>query len=98
VLSGPEAGDPVPLLTPATSLSGQLRARCAACGSPGASIHRSATGVRRGATRRRAGGFAAERRGPNGVVNQIATVSLRHVPFTQLANLTGTPAIALPLH
>lgn len=34
----------------------------------------------------------------DGIVNQIATDSLRHVPFTQLANLTGTPAISLPLH
>jgi amidase len=34
----------------------------------------------------------------DGVVHQMATDSLRHVPFTQLANLTGTPAISLPLH
>jgi len=34
----------------------------------------------------------------DGVVMQLATDSLRHVPFTQLANLTGTPAISLPLH
>lgn len=34
----------------------------------------------------------------DGVVNQMATDSLRHVPFTQLANLTGTPAVSLPLH
>ena len=34
----------------------------------------------------------------DGVVQQMATDSLRHVPFTQLANLTGTPAISLPLH
>lgn len=33
-----------------------------------------------------------------GVIRQMATDSLRHVPFTQLANLTGTPAISLPLH
>ncbi|MBI3347962.1 MAG: amidase [Burkholderiales bacterium] len=33
-----------------------------------------------------------------GVIRQMATESLRHVPFTQLANLTGTPAISLPLH
>lgn len=32
------------------------------------------------------------------VIRQMATDSLRHVPFTQLANLTGTPAISLPLH
>ncbi|RTL34361.1 MAG: amidase [Burkholderiales bacterium] len=34
----------------------------------------------------------------DGVVRHIANDSLRHVPFTQLANLTGTPAISLPLH
>lgn len=34
----------------------------------------------------------------DGVVQQMATDSLRHVPFTQLANLTGTPAMSLPLH
>jgi amidase len=34
----------------------------------------------------------------DGVLRQMATDSLRHVPFTQLANLTGTPAISLPLH
>lgn len=34
----------------------------------------------------------------DGVVHQMATDSLRHVPFTQLANLTGTPAVSLPLH
>jgi amidase len=34
----------------------------------------------------------------DGVVHRMATDSLRHVPFTQLANLTGTPAISLPLH
>ena len=34
----------------------------------------------------------------DGVIRQMATDSLRHVPFTQLANLTGTPAISLPLH
>ena len=33
-----------------------------------------------------------------GVIGQMANDSLRHVPFTQLANLTGTPAISLPLH
>jgi amidase len=34
----------------------------------------------------------------DGIVNQMASDNLRHVPFTQLANLTGTPAISLPLH
>lgn len=34
----------------------------------------------------------------DGVIQQMATDSLRHVPFTQLANLTGTPAVSLPLH
>lgn len=34
----------------------------------------------------------------DGVIRHMATDSLRHVPFTQLANLTGTPAISLPLH
>ena len=33
-----------------------------------------------------------------GTVDKIATDSLRYVPFTQLANLTGTPAMSVPLH
>ncbi len=33
-----------------------------------------------------------------GTIDQIATDSLRYVPFTQLANLTGTPAMSVPLH
>lgn len=34
----------------------------------------------------------------DGIVQHMAADNLRHVPFTQLANLTGTPAISLPLH
>ena len=33
-----------------------------------------------------------------GTVNKIARDNLRYVPFTQLANLTGTPAMSVPLH
>ena len=31
-------------------------------------------------------------------IERISRESLQYVPFTQLANLTGTPAISLPLH
>jgi amidase len=33
-----------------------------------------------------------------GPVVELASQSLRYVPFTQLANLTGTPAMSVPLH
>jgi amidase len=34
----------------------------------------------------------------DGIVSQIARDNLRYVPFTQLANLTGTPAMSVPLY
>ncbi|MES1926752.1 amidase [Salinisphaera sp. T31B1] len=34
----------------------------------------------------------------SGIVEQLARESLKHVPFTQLANLTGVPAMSVPLH
>ncbi len=34
----------------------------------------------------------------DGVIDKIARDSLQYVPFTQLANLTGTPAMSVPLH
>ena len=34
----------------------------------------------------------------DGVVDKIARDSLQYVPFTQLANLTGTPAMSVPLY
>ncbi len=34
----------------------------------------------------------------SGMVEQLARESLAKVPFTQLANLTGTPAMSVPLH
>lgn len=33
-----------------------------------------------------------------GTIDKIARDSLQYVPFTQLANLTGTPAMTVPLH
>lgn len=33
-----------------------------------------------------------------GTIDRIARDSLQYVPFTQLANLTGTPAMSVPLH
>jgi amidase len=33
-----------------------------------------------------------------GQVSQMAMESLAHTPFTQLANLTGTPAMSVPMH
>jgi len=34
----------------------------------------------------------------SGIVEQMARENLKHVPFTQLANLTGAPAMSVPLH
>jgi amidase len=34
----------------------------------------------------------------DGTIDRIARDSLQYVPFTQLANLTGTPAMSVPLH
>jgi amidase len=34
----------------------------------------------------------------DGTIDKIARDSLQYVPFTQLANLTGTPAMSVPLH
>lgn len=33
-----------------------------------------------------------------GVVDEMANTQLARVPFTQLANLTGTPSMSVPLH
>ena len=32
-----------------------------------------------------------------GIVDELAVESLKHVPFTQLSNLTGTPSMSVPL-
>ncbi|MBQ6639967.1 MAG: amidase, partial [Saccharopolyspora sp.] len=34
----------------------------------------------------------------SGVVDRVARGNLRHVPYTQLANITGRPAMSVPLH
>ncbi|MCB1733242.1 MAG: amidase, partial [Halieaceae bacterium] len=34
----------------------------------------------------------------SGMVDKLATASLARVPFTQLANLTGLPAMSVPLY
>lgn len=34
----------------------------------------------------------------SGVVARVAATSLRHVPYTQLANITGRPAVSVPLY
>jgi amidase len=34
----------------------------------------------------------------SGIIEKMVTENLKWVPFTQLANLTGTPAMSVPLH
>ncbi|MBL9037112.1 MAG: amidase [Archangium sp.] len=34
----------------------------------------------------------------SGIIDTLARTNLRRTPFTQLANLTGTPAMSVPLH
>lgn len=43
-------------------------------------------------------GLLARRGWLEGSIQQLARDNLQHVPFTQLANLTGAPALSLPLH
>ena len=43
-------------------------------------------------------GLLARRGWIDGVVDAVAHENLAPVPFTQLANLTGTPAMSVPLH
>ncbi|WP_309501048.1 amidase [Saccharopolyspora gloriosae] len=33
-----------------------------------------------------------------GIVDRVARTNMRHVPYTQLANITGRPAMSVPLH
>ena len=42
----------------------------------------------------RAGSLALK----SGIVDDLAQENLARVPFTQLANLTGTPAMSVPLY
>jgi amidase len=50
--------------------------------------------VSRGVAKVRAGKLLAA----SGILDQIVTDNLSWVPYTQLANLTGRPAISVPLH
>jgi amidase len=49
--------------------------------------------VRSGLLKRLAGSAALRR-----AIDRIARENLTHVPFTQIANLTGVPAMSVPLH
>jgi Asp-tRNA(Asn)/Glu-tRNA(Gln) amidotransferase A subunit family amidase len=50
--------------------------------------------ISRGVAKARAGKLLAA----SGILDQIITDNLGWVPYTQLANLTGRPAISVPLH